>query len=148
MYKLALNAMMFGVIAALSLPAYAQESGQVKTEVKTQVKTQDDTVATLRVNKGVVMSSTGGEFVTASTGEQLIKDERLMISKDSSATVVFNDHCQRTYDEPGVYKIDADCKAVVWFGGPRAVAFVIASVVATGVIVHNINGHNPRPISR
>lgn len=147
MYRLALNAMMFGVIAALSLPAYAQESGQVKTEVKTQVKTQDDTVAKLRVNKGVVMSSTGGEFVTASTGKELIKDERLMISKDSSATVVFNDHCQRTYDEPGVYTIDADCKAIAWFGGGM-VPFVIASVISTGVIVHNIKGHNPRPISR
>ena len=134
MNKLTSKTLLCSALALLSLAAVAQPSDQ------------DKTVATLEVNKGVVMTSTGGEFVSANTGEKLIKDERLMVSKDSSATVVFNDHCKRTYDEPGVYKIDADCKAVAWWGTGATVA-AIAVAVAIGVVVNNNNDNNP-PISR
>ena len=133
MSKLTSKTLLCSALALLSLAAVAQPDDH------------DRTIATLQVNKGVVMTSTGGEFVTANTGENLIKDERLMVSKESSATVIFNDHCRRTYDEPGVYKIDADCKAVVWFG-----AAIVAGVVAVGVVVHNLGDtpdENP-PISR
>jgi hypothetical protein len=134
MNKLTSKTLLCSALALLSLAAVAQPGDQ------------DKTVAKLEVNKGVVMTSTGGEFVTANTGENLIKDERLMVSKDSSATVVYNDHCKRTYDEPGVYKIDADCKAVAWWGTGATVAAIAAAVVV-GVVVNNNNNNNP-PISR
>ncbi len=130
MIKTVSNTVVFVVLAALSLPVYAQGD-------------QDKTVATLQVNKGLVMTSTGGEFVSATTGETLIKDERLMISKDSSATVVFNDHCRRTYDEPGVYKIDPDCKAAAVWGGGATAAAIIAGGVVAGIIIDKSHHHHP-----
>jgi hypothetical protein len=149
MIKVIPRTVVFVVLAALSLPVYAQ-GDQDKTD-------QDKTVATLQVNKGVVMTSTGGEFVSATTGESLIKDERLMVSKDSSATVVYSDHCQRTYDDPGVYKIDANCKAAAVLGsGAAAAVGIVAGVIVTGIIVdsnkcHHHEGENNschHPISR
>ena len=105
---------------------------------------QEKTVAKLRVNKGVVMTSKGGEFATGTTGEELIKDERLMVTKDSSATVIFNDHCQHTYDDPGVYKIDADCKAIAWWGGATA-ALIVAGAVAVDEVVKVVEDNgNPK----
>jgi hypothetical protein len=136
MSKLTLNTILIGVLASFSLAALAQPGDQ------------DKAVAKLRVDKGVVMTSKGGEFATAGTGEGLIKDERLMVSKESSATVIYNDHCERTYSDPGVYKIDAECKvAAVW--GTGATVAVIAGAVAVGVVVDNNNKHKkPPPVSR
>ena len=139
MNRSGLNAILFGLVAALSLSAYAQQSEPAPAQV-----------ATLHLDKGVVMTSTDGEFVTSGTGQQLRTGERLMVSKDSSATVVYNDHCRRTYDSPGVYTIEADCKAATALGGAGTTAAIIAGVIAAGVIVNNIddNGNNNQPISR
>ncbi len=51
MGKLALNAMVLCMSAAFVLPAFAQGGNQ------------DKPIATLTVNKGVVMTSTGGEYL-------------------------------------------------------------------------------------
>jgi hypothetical protein len=120
---------------ALVLPAFAQGDDK------------DKAVAKLEVNKGVIMTSRGGEYVTGASGEELFKEERIMVTQDASATVVFNDHCKRTYDEPGVYKIDADCKIVAWWGGGTA-ALIVAGAVGVGVIANNIGNDNNPPISR
>ena len=120
-------------MALLPLLALAQPADPDKEKV----------VATLEVDKGVIMTSTGGEFAKANTGEKLIKEERLMVAKDSSATVVYDDHCKKTYDEPGVYKIDANCKVVAWWG----VGAAIAVAAAVGVVVNN-NGKKKPPKSK
>ncbi|MFC5489974.1 hypothetical protein [Dokdonella soli] len=124
------------VVAAISLPTYAQQD------------LQDSNLPTLQVNKGVVMSSTGGDFVTVATGKQLTKDERLMVTKDSSATVIYKHHCQLAYDKPGVYTIEDECRAGVLPGGAGTVAIVVADVVAAGVIVDNLSNNDSQPISR
>lgn len=137
MSKFALKAVALGIAMALLMPAYAQQGGQDK-----------NAVATLQVNKGVVMTSTGGEFASGVTGQELVTDERLMVTKDSSATVVYNDHCKRTYDDPGVYKIDANCKAAAWlFGGSATEVAIIAGGVIGGIIIYN-HGHHHHPMSR
>lgn len=125
-----------------------------------------DASATLEVGRGVVMTSSGGEFVTAHSGQRLGAGERVMVSKDASATVVFGT-CRRTYDRPGVYAVGEGCSAVAaagagttgnvasggGFGGAGVggtAAFVAATAVAAGVIAHNINSDNDgeAPISR
>ncbi|MHB8474460.1 MAG: hypothetical protein ACYDC8_16740 [Gammaproteobacteria bacterium] len=139
MNKSGSNAFLLVVVVALSLPAYAQQGESAPVQV-----------ATLHLDKGVVMTSTGGEFVSSGTGQQLNTGERLMVTKDSSATVVYSNHCRRTYDTPGVYTIEADCKAAVALGGAGTTAAIVVGAVAAGVFVNNINdsGNNSQPISR
>ncbi len=144
MRKLTLNTSLCSALTLLSVVAFAQPHDE------------DKTVATLEVGKGTIMTSKGGEFVTASTGEKLIKEERLMVAKESSATVVYNDHCKRTYDEPGVYKIDEDCKAVAFWGIGTAALIVAAAAGGEEIISYEsrknatptINATGSPPISR
>ncbi len=122
--------------AVFALPAFAQG------------EKQDKVVATLQLDKGVVMTSTGGEYASGTQGQELHSGERLMVTQDGAATVVYNDHCKRTYDKPGVYKIEDDCKAAVWITGGEAAAAIVGGVVAVGVVAHNIHDKNKQPISR
>lgn len=116
--------------------------------------------ATLEVERGVVMTSSGGEFVTASNGQSLRAGERVMVTKDGAATVVFGS-CRRTYDRPGVYTVGEGCDALAGAGSGGTggfsgagtggtAAFVAATAVAAGVIAHNINtdADVEAPISR
>ncbi len=61
-------------IAAISMiaPAMAQE-----------------VIGTLTVNSGTVMTSTGGEFVSAATGEAIEVGEQIMVSEGAKASVTF-----------------------------------------------------------
>jgi hypothetical protein len=122
------------LLCLFALPAFAQGEGEPKP------------VATLQVDKGVVMTSTGGEYLTGASGQQLIADERVMVTQGSSATIVYSEHCKRTFDTPGVYTVDPDCKkAVAWFNGTTA---AIGAAVVAGVIIANRGHHKPPPISR
>ncbi|HEY6941833.1 hypothetical protein [Dokdonella sp.] len=116
--------------------------------------------ATLEVQRGVVMTSRGGEFATAHSGQSLRAGERVMVTKDGAATIVFG-NCRRTYDRPGVYTVGEGCDALAagttagagGFGGAGTggtAAFVAATAVAAGVIAHNINtdAEPEAPISR
>ena len=63
-------------IAAISLivaPAMAQE-----------------VIGTLTVNQGSVMTSTGGEFASASSGEAIQVGEQIMVAEGASASVTFS----------------------------------------------------------
>jgi len=108
-----------------------------------------DFIATLQVDKGVVMSSTGNEYVSAISGQRLVKAERVMIAQDGSATITYNDNCKRVLDTPGVYTVDGICSAGGWSGLGVAAA-VVGGVVAVGVVVDNLNHNDQRqnPISR
>src|SRR5690606_31771353 len=73
---------------ALALPAFAQE-----------------TIGTLTVNSGTVMTSNGGEFATAGTGEAIQVGEQVMLAENSSATISFTNGAVVNYTAPGVYTI-------------------------------------------
>jgi len=112
---------------------------------------QGETVATLQVDKGVVMVSTGGEYISAPTGQPLVAGERVMITQDGGATVRYGNGCVRTFSTPGVYTIDGSCGAGAagQWSTPGVVAAVVAGTVAAGVVVHNISHDEHRqPISR
>lgn len=61
------------VAASLFAPAQAQE-----------------VIGTLTVNQGTVMTSTGGEFASATTGDAIQAGEQIMVSEGGSASVTFN----------------------------------------------------------
>ena len=69
-------------------------------------------VATLRVERGNVMTSTGGEFVTARSGAQLVEGERLMLTDGASASVVYDNQCSEPYTAAGVFVVDAVCNSM------------------------------------
>src|SRR5690606_42032368 len=76
--------------AALALPAFAQE-----------------TIGTLTVNSGTVMTSNGGEFATAGTGESIQVGEQVMLAENSSASISSTNVAVLNYTAPGVYTISA-----------------------------------------
>ena len=88
---------------------------------------------TLRVERGGIMTSQGGEFASAQSGKMLVEGERLMVTEGSAATVFYSNNCTREYNAPGVYVIERDCKrgAVV----ARNTDWAGAGMVAAGVVV-------------
>lgn len=70
-------------------PAFAQES-----------------IGILQVGQGTVMTSTGGEFASASDGMPLHAGDRIMISEGGNATVRFADGTVVNYTQPGVYTVE------------------------------------------
>lgn len=138
MGKSAFKIGVFAFFAALSLPVLAQP----------QEAAEHKEVATLRIEGGVIMLSSGGAFASATPGERLFENERLMVSNDSKAKVVWDDGCEQTYDRPGVYTIDRNCKAAAaadWrVTPPLAIAAVlIGGGVAAAII--NDRGHKDPP---
>ena len=75
--------------AALALPAFAQE-----------------TIGTLTVNSGTVMTSNGGEFASAGSGEGIQVGEQVMLAENSSASITFSNGAVVNYSAPGVYTIN------------------------------------------
>src|SRR3546814_18488044 len=73
---------------ALALPAFAQE-----------------TIGTLTVHSGTVMTSTGGEFASAGSGEAIQLGERVMLGENSSASITFSYGAVVNSTAPGVYKL-------------------------------------------
>ena len=108
---------------------------------------------TLRVDRGSIMTSTGGEFASAQSGKVLIEGERMMVTEGASATVFYDRDCRREYTAPGVYEIERDCKrAVAMVGTDWLSAGKIALGVGVGAaILANMDksgGKPPPPISR
>lgn len=98
-------------VAALSLPAFAQQ-----------------TIGTLTVNSGTVMTSEGGEFASASTGSSIQAGERLMVSENSSASVTFTNGTVVNYTAPGVYTITMPVAGVGTAGATAGGASTAATV--------------------
>ena len=61
--------------------------------------------ATLRIDSGSAMVSTGGEFSTASSGAQLPTGSRVMLGEDSRSTLVYSNGCTQALNDPGVYRV-------------------------------------------
>ena len=91
----------------------------------------EEAAATLRVDRGNVMTSQGGDFATAQSGQTLVSGERLMVTEDSAATVTSGNDCTRTYTTPGVYVVELDCERAVADGGMGI--WAVASAVGLGV---------------
>jgi len=120
-----------------------------------------DTIGTLQVN-GTVMTSTGGEFVPAASGEAIQAGERLMVGEGSSASISFSNGAVVEYTAPGVYTIQMPALVGTTGAGapatltPAELTFIgFAGVVAaTGVAASTmdddedlVDGAQP-PVSR
>lgn len=183
MDKSALRAVMLGLAAAVAFPIFAQandgvpppatvESKGVATATGERVAppatidskgvatvegsaTDNKAVATLRVDGGVIMVSDGGAFVSAIPNQTVVSGERLMVSKDSVATVIYNDGCEQKYDKAGVYKIEPGCARAAAFSGGAANPWKAVAIVATAIsgaavakMVHDDNCDCCDPVSR
>lgn len=89
------SALAIALSAVLSAPAHAQEP-----------------VAILKVDTGTVMVSEGAEFVAGATGTPLLPGQRLMVTEDAAAQVVYAEDCVVDYRVPGVYVVDSKCEKV------------------------------------
>lgn len=130
---------LLGVLGLFSLPAIAQ---------------QESEIAKLQVDSGVIMTSRdNAAFVSAVTNDPLFDNQRLMVSEDSSATVVYDDGCRETYDKPGVYELDATCTPALVSSSGGMSPGLTAAVGAAGVglaayLVDRNNDDETPPVSR
>jgi hypothetical protein len=134
-------------VAAVSLPLYAQTAAGANDG-------EEKTVAEVRTDGGVIMVSEreGGGFQTAVPDQRVKAKARLMVSKESAATVVYDDGCEQKYDKPGIYEISATCALpVVLGGGGSSNALLITGSVlggaALGALIEHYN-HDCPPVSR
>jgi hypothetical protein len=110
-----------------------------------------DTSATLRVDQGTIMTSQGGEFANAATGQALVAGSRLMVTEQSAATGTYDKGCTRSYTAPGVYVVQADCTKAAAAGTDWAgAAKIVGGVVVTAAILHNMDQQDyvAPPVSR
>ncbi len=133
------RSVVFGLAMALvSMPLYAQSSGDEN----------DDTVAKVETDGGVIMISDPGEFATALPDQRVHKKARLMVSEESSATVVYDDGCKQKYDDPGIYEISATCVLPIVMGGGPSKALIIGGIIVGSAAIYAIvdnNGDDDRP---
>lgn len=134
--------------AALALPSLATAAPNPQA-----TSTTAQPVATLQVGGGVIMvSNQGSPFASGQSNDALYSGTRLMVSQNSSATVVYTDGCQQTYDKPGVYTISATCApgAVAQIKppttgtltSPRPIGVWVAAAAVTGVGVAAITSES------
>ncbi|MEN1957902.1 hypothetical protein [Luteimonas changyuni] len=83
--------------------------------------------ATLRIDSGSAMVSSGGEFTSAASGTQLAPGSRVMLTEGSRATLVYPNGCTQALGAAGVHGVPATCVS------SRSAAVVPAQAGATGV---------------
>lgn len=125
-----------------SAPAFAQEAG-----------------ATLSaVNGTVMLSDADGGSASAQAGAAVASGQRLTVSDNASATVMYPNGCTRTYATAGVYTIagQAQCVPVATTTGGVQNS-TVATAVAVGMIavpiIDSLNDSEqdltpPPPVSR
>ncbi|MCO5054659.1 hypothetical protein [Thermomonas sp.] len=109
---------------------------------------------TLRIKNGAVMTSNGGEFVTAQSGQGLVRGEKLSVSNATYAQAVYDrgtedtrDDCIIEFKAAGVYEVPGDCKpAGAWQANAGGVNMWIVAGVAVGLGLELGNGNNT-PVS-
>lgn len=109
-----------------------------------------DGVATLRAQSGTVQSSRGGDFVAVQPGGAFRTGDRLMVGENSSATLVYDNKCQMTFSNPGIYTINQVCHPGTPMATDWAGLWTIAGGVAVGAaILHQgTNDNGPPAASR
>lgn len=96
-----------------------------------------DASITLQVNTGSVMTSTGGDFVSAASGQAVAAGQSVMLNAGSSATLTYGNGCKMELTQPGTYSVPAECKAAGGksSGGSSGMnAAVIAGAAALGAV--------------
>lgn len=115
-------AALFAASMAFAAPAFAQDAGS----------------ATLHVERGSIMTSTGGDYVTASSGQALSAGQKVMVSEDSVGILTYSNGCKIKLDAPGVYAVPSDCKALAakagGSSGMNAGIVALSALVAAGLI--------------
>lgn len=128
MGKYIVRIMTLGLLAAFALVTVANAADAPAT-------TDQKDVATVRTDGGVIMlSQQNGPFVTATPDQPAASGDRLLVSKDSIATVIYNDGCEQKYDKPGIYKIAPSCKraAAIFSTGGGPHFWTTGQVMAAG----------------
>ena len=124
-------------VSALALPAFAQ-----------------DTIGTLTVQQGTIMTSNGGEFASASTGESMQSGERLMVGEGGRASVTFTNGAVVNYTAPGVYTVQmpmVGASAGTTVANPAMTAGIVIGAAVLGAAAIEAMGDNvppDRPVSR
>ena len=111
------TALMISAAFAFAAPAFAQ-----------------DGAITLQVNSGSVMTSNGGEFVSAASGAMLAPGQKLMVSAGSSATAVYSNGCRTEFNAPGTYDVPATCAGVTNTGSHGSIGMAAAVTVGAAAI--------------
>ena len=120
-------------IAAISLiaaPAMAQE-----------------VIGTLTVNQGSIMTSTGGEFASASSGEAIQVGEQIMVAEGASASVTFSNGVVTNFAVPGVHTISglpaagtgAEVGTTAGSSVAATAAVIVGTAIATTIMVEEAN---------
>lgn len=123
--------LMAGIVGlVVAVPLQAQ---MMSPEPTAAPVSEEATIAEVQTDGGVIMVSNGGPFQTVVPGQRVSTKSRLMVSKESAATVVYDDGCKQTYSKPGVYEISAECvlppPVAVASAGPSKVLIAGAIVV-------------------
>lgn len=127
------------------------------------VLADDDMDATLQIDQGSIMTSAGGDFVTAADRKRLDEGQRVMVTEGSKATLVYDNGCREELVDPGVYVVDEDCVAGILapasgaavagtgtFFGIKAVPFLITSAAVVAIMLNgdDNNGAAAPAVSR
>jgi hypothetical protein len=126
---MARSLLLAALIAACAVgPAIAQE----------QEPPKDPIIGTLQNVEGVVLIKEGEQTVQAIEGQQLRKNQEVLVTDESRALIVFNDGCDLDLDpDDDVYKFsDGSPCATLWWAGPGAAA------AACGVAKVNKNSNS------
>jgi hypothetical protein len=100
----------------------------------------------LEAQAGSVMTTKGGDYQTANTGELLVNGQSMMLGEGASATVVYyyvdSDgdlvrKCTERYTGANTYVIDDSCVAAAWTpnGSPGKSAMVIIGAGLIGAAI-------------
>ncbi|HET8897900.1 MAG TPA: hypothetical protein VFN09_03875 [Rhodanobacteraceae bacterium] len=139
MTKFDARALLFGLTVMLAGPVFAQSTESTGTAATSQAASEaEKAVATVRTDGGVVMvSEQNGAFSTAVQNQPVVSGDRLMVAKESVATVIYNDGCEQKYSKAGIYKIEPDCKRALggWTGSKPKLAGMILGGAALGAVV-------------
>lgn len=125
------------------------------------VAAAQDVAPALQIQAGQVMTSTGGEFVTAQSGQALVVGQRVMVAEDSSARIVYPNGCVVALANEGVFVVapTATCDAAIaarsaggLAGGRTATTLAtIGGVAAAAALLGAIGGgggDDDRAVSR
>ena len=147
MVKPYIHTLVFGLALAFSWQGAvnARQASGVADEAR-------QNVASVRTDGGVIMvSAETGPFNTAEPNQPVASGDRLMVAKDSIATVIYDDGCEQVYDKDGIYVIEPNCKrAIAWTQGwsnGQVAAAVIGGAALGAAIDHSLRD-KCRPVSR
>ncbi len=128
-------------LALTTLIAFALGAGSA-------LAADDSTVAKVDSSKGAITASGGGEFTATFLGQRLKAGDRLMVGEKSRITIKYDNDCEETFKDPGVYTVRDHCTPVAWWGSHRTVAWAVGGALVAGAILYDHNHGSSKPVSR